>query len=71
MNKENKAASHTPLIDHHYKTYHHRQVKAIVQYKIITDWYKILRIINYHPSSRFRQKTSCHHPQYHRHIAKY
>ncbi|KAL5666823.1 hypothetical protein ACJX0J_019044 [Zea mays] len=24
-NKENKATSHTPLIDHHYKTYHHRQ----------------------------------------------
>ncbi|KAL5655540.1 hypothetical protein ACJX0J_034859 [Zea mays] len=28
MNKENKAASHTPLIDHHYKTYHHRQSKT-------------------------------------------
>ncbi|KAL5664406.1 hypothetical protein ACJX0J_024514 [Zea mays] len=25
MSKENKATSHTPLIDHHYKTYHHRQ----------------------------------------------
>jgi hypothetical protein len=35
MSKENKATSHTPLIDHHYKTYHHRQVKATVKYKII------------------------------------
>jgi hypothetical protein len=30
MSKENKATSHTPLIDHHYKTYHHRQVKTTV-----------------------------------------
>jgi hypothetical protein len=37
MSKENKATSHTPLLDHHYKTYHHRQVKATVKYKIITD----------------------------------
>ncbi|KAL5660657.1 hypothetical protein ACJX0J_027782, partial [Zea mays] len=31
MSKENKATSHTPLIDHHYKTYHHRQFQ--IQHK--------------------------------------
>ncbi|KAL5660902.1 hypothetical protein ACJX0J_028027 [Zea mays] len=30
MSKENKATSHTPLIDHHYKTYHHS--------KVLGDW---------------------------------
>lgn len=60
MSKENKAPSHTPLIDHHYKTYHHRQVKATVKYKIITD--QSLRIINYHPQFQI---------QCHRHRAKY
>ncbi|KAL5670277.1 hypothetical protein ACJX0J_022498 [Zea mays] len=30
MSKENKATSHTPLIDHHYKTYHHMQFQIQV-----------------------------------------
>ncbi|KAL5669822.1 hypothetical protein ACJX0J_022043 [Zea mays] len=31
MSKENKATSHTPLIDHHYKTYHHSKVLGVYQ----------------------------------------